>query len=67
MRLIIAICLLILLSSCSVKITEVSLCPEVTEDSYLFWDIKIEGSSLETTTDQKADGKLDANVSLVPE
>ena len=61
MRLLI-IAFVLMFSGCTAKITYISICPEVEENGASDIYIDTTGSQLTTTTDQKADGKLDANL-----
>ena len=55
---------ILLLSSCSAKITIVDICPEVDEGSQLEMYIDTSGASLTTRTDQTTDGKPTVDFNL---
>lgn len=59
-----AIVLLMLPGCITWKNTEVNFYNTPDELSYVEQDFKVEGFTLESTTDQKSDGTLDANVGL---
>ena len=63
MRLLILL-LVVMLSGCTLKYTAVKICPEVDGDGNIELLIDTTGSNLTTTTDQKADGKLDLEIPL---